>query len=270
VSVGTPIPLITLTTDFGQADGTVGAMIGAIKSICAEAEVVNVASDVPAQDIRRGAWALLQAAPFYPADTIHVAVVDPGVGSTRRAILATTERGNFIGPDNGVLSWAWRRAGERRVYVLENQAYRIAPAGVTFDGRDLFAPAAAHLAAGADPAAFGPMIDDPVELPWPEPQKHRERLEGEILIEDHFGNLITNIPISLVMETFADQTPVAVLRGGWRAELSRSYAGITGSVGAVVNGTGLIEIAGNASSAMSITGCKRGDRIVMVPQGVRT
>ncbi len=264
------MPLITLTTDFGLADGTVGAMIGVIKSICPEAEVINVASDVPRQDIHRGAWALLQSAPFFPPETIHVAVVDPGVGSGRRAILVTSEHGLFVGPDNGVLSWAGRRVGGKQVYRLENLSYRIAPVGVTFDGRDLFAPAAAHLAAGTDPAAFGPLIDDPVELPWPEPQKQGERLEGEILVEDHFGNLITNVPLALVMETFADQKPVAVLRGGWRAELSRSYAGITGLIGAVVNGTGLIEIAGNKSLATSITGCKRGDKIVIVPQGVRT
>lgn len=262
------MPLITLTTDFGLADGTVGAMIGVIKSICPEAEVINVASDVPPQDLYRGAWVLFQAAPFFPADTVHVAVVDPGVGTNRRAILVDAEHGSYIGPDNGVLSWALRRAGERRIYAQENQAYRIASVGVTFDGRDLFAPAAAHLAAGADPASFGPLISDPVELSWPEPRRAGKRLEGQILVEDHFGNLITNVPLALVMETFADQIPIAVLRGGWRAELSRSYEEITGMIGAVVNGTGLIEIAGNRRSAVSITGCKRGDTIVMVPQGV--
>lgn len=263
------MPLITLTTDFGLADGTIGAMIGVIKSICPETEVVNIASDVPPQDLHRGAWALFQAAPFFPADTIHVAVVDPGVGTDRRAIVVDAEHGSYIGPDNGVLSWALRRAGKRGICALENQAYRIASVGVTFDGRDLFAPAAAHLAAGADPASFGPPVDDPVELPWPEPHRARDRLEGQILVEDRFGNLITNVPLALVMETFADHSPVAVLRGGWRAELSRSYEDITGMIGAIVNGTGLIEIAGNRRSARSITGCKRGDSIVMVPQGVR-
>ena len=130
-----PSPIITLITDFGPADGTVGAMIGVIQSICPEAEVVNVTSEAQSSI--------------------------PGVGSNRCPPMAVTGHGTFVGPDNGILSWAVRQAGETEWRQLQNPAYRIAPTGVTFDGRDLVAPVAAHMAAGADPATFGPVITTP-------------------------------------------------------------------------------------------------------------
>ena len=131
-------PLITLTTDFGYADGTVGAMIGVIKSICPVAEVVSIAHDIPPHDIVHGAWALYQSAPFFPAGTIHLAVVDPGVGTHRRAILVETQKGIFLGPDNGMLGWAANAMGPKRYIAIENTPYRLGPPGLTFDGRDLY------------------------------------------------------------------------------------------------------------------------------------
>jgi S-adenosylmethionine hydrolase len=258
-----PNPIITLTTDFGAADGTVGAMVGVIKSICPSAEVVTIASDVPAHDIPRGAWAMMQATPFFPAHAIHVGVVDPGVGSDRRGLLVTADRGSYIGPDNGLLSWALRRCRPERAFTLENPDYRIAPIGVTFDGRDLFAAAAAHLAAGADPKSFGRETDSMVELRWPEPRVGERRIRGEILMVDHFGNLITNIPLTTVAETFADTPARVVLANGMRARMCASYADIEGTLGAVINGTGLIEIAGHETSAARLAGCARGDRVTV-------
>lgn len=281
-------PLITLTTDFGTADGTVGAMIGVIKSICPEAEVFNMGADIPAHDIARGAWALLQAVPSFPRGAIHVAVVDPGVGSSRRGLLVTTARASFIGPDNGLLSWALRGESKPRYQALENPAYRIATVGVTFAGRDVFAPAAAHLAAGADPAAFGPAITDPVPLAWPEPRVKGMRIEGEILVVDHFGNLITNVPLALAMEACAAATiqveparntgkqarpvsPRSAVAGqrAWRAPLVLSYDHIGARLGAVVNGLGLLEVAARQRSAAMVSGCGRGDRIVVCARKVR-
>ncbi len=256
-------PIITLTTDFGLADGTVGAMIGVIKSICPQSEVVNLAADIPPQDIARGAWALYQAAPFFPADAIHVTVVDPGVGSDRRRILMETDHGTFIGPDNGVMSWAWRTIGRRHTYGLINPSYRIARIGVTFDGRDLFAPAAAHLALGVDPESFGPEIVDPVELPWPEPKRGDYRIEGEILVVDYFGNLITNVTLNDVAEGFGDEAFSVHLPGQRVAPFVGHYAGIRSDLGAVVNGSGLIEIAARDRSAWEMTGIGRGTAIVI-------
>jgi S-adenosyl-L-methionine hydrolase (adenosine-forming) len=259
-------PIITLTSDFGLAYGTVGAMIGVIKSICPDAEVVNLASDIPAHDIPRGAWAIFQASPFFPTDTIHVVVVDPGVGSRRRGILAATDRGRFVGPDNGVLSWAWRAGGDLSLRALENPSYRIARLGLTFDGRDLFAPVAAHLALGADPATVGAEIGDPVMLPWPETTHHGDRIEGVIIVIDHFGNLITNITMSEVGKTFADQ-PFSVLLPGDRAvPFVGHYAAIQDEYGAVVNGSGLIEIAARERPAAALLALSRGAR-VMIAQG---
>ena len=254
-------PLITLTTDFGLADGTVGAMIGVIKSICPSAEVVNLASDVPAHDIVRGAWALFQASAFYPPDTIHLAVVDPGVGTDRRALAAFTERGTFLGPDNGVLTWALRGVGEVHHRELSNPAYRLVSDGVTFDGRDVFAPAAAYLAAGIDPAELGPVIGNPMEVPWPEPDCTEGRIAGEIVVVDRFGNLISNIPRAEVQREFGD-CPVAIRIGPHHAGgLVRGYADITGSLGTVVNGAGLLEIAGNRCSAAEAAGLGRGEAV---------
>jgi len=251
-------PLITITTDFGYADGTIGAMIGVIKSICPESEVVINAAEAPPHDIPRGAWALYQAVPFFPLNTIHVAVVDPGVGTTRRPVLMTANRGHLIGPDNGVLSWALRTTGESLAYTLENPAYRLSTIDVTFDGRDLFAAAAAHLARGADPRTFGPMIRDPQMLDWPEPQVLSHSISGVVLLADHFGNLITNIPYETVAAVFSDQSLTVQLSGHATVPLVGSYDEITGSLGAVINGSGLLEIAGKRQSAAAITGLQRG------------
>lgn len=271
--------LITLTTDFGTADGTVAAMIGVIKSICPDAELISVNSGIPPHDVARGAWALCQAAPFYPRNTIHVAVVDPGVGSARRALMATTEHGTFVGPDNGVLTWATRGSTGVVWRTLENPSYRISPFGVTFDGRDLFAPAAAYLAVGADPASFGPVIEDPVILRWPQPQRGDDTIEGEVLIVDHFGNLITNVPLVMVAELCGDRSFQVILPAARSAvpgkhrtatdpaPFARSYDDIRGRLGAVINGAGLVEIASCQGSAASVAGRGRGDRVVVRTQG---
>ena len=262
-----PSGIITLTTDFGMADGTVGAMIGVIKSICPDAEVVNLASDVPAHDIVRGAWALYQAAPFFPSRAIHLAVVDPGVGTARRRLVVTTGHGTYVGPDNGLLSWAVGRAGDAVYRELRNPALRLAPVGFTFEGRDIFAPAAAHLASGVDPSAFGPVIDDPVILPWAEPTRVRGQIDGEVLVADHFGNLISNIPFDMVADEFADR-PVAVhIASRNVGGITRGYAAIEGRLGVVINGTGFLEIAAKNEPAAFILRAARGAKVTVTAQG---
>ena len=256
-------PLITLTTDFGCADGTVGAMIGVIKSICPTAEVVSIAHDIPPHDIVHGAWALYQSAPFFPSGTIHLAVVDPGVGTKRRAILVETGKGYLLGPDNGMLVWAVEAMGVMRQFAIENTPYRLGPRGLTFDGRDLFAAVAAHLANGIEPAGIGDDIPAIVDLSWPEPNVSAGRIEGEVLLDDQFGNLVTNISAAMLADVFGDAGVLVILDNRPIGGLSHGYAAIEGHLGAVINGTGLLEIAVPEGSAAALTGGRRCDKVVV-------
>lgn len=183
--------IITLTTDFGEADGYVGAMRGVILSICPEAFLVNLSHEVPPQDIRAGAFVLYNAVPYYPPETVHCVVVDPGVGSDRRAVAVRTPQGIFVAPDNGVLSLVLADQPVEEAVCLTNPDYQLPQVSSTFHGRDIFAPAAAHLAYGLSPGEFGPKIADLITFPVPRPQVRGDRIiEAHVMHIDHFGNLI--------------------------------------------------------------------------------
>jgi S-adenosyl-L-methionine hydrolase (adenosine-forming) len=193
VNSTTSRPLITLLTDFGTRDAYVASMKGVILCLNPEAVLVDLTHQVPPQDIRAGALNLAAAMPYFPPDTIHLAVVDPGVGSPRRA-LAAHGRGCFwVGPDNGLFHLVFRQASALNIVSLENPAYFRPPVSATFHGRDIFAPVAAHLSLGVDLSRFGPPITDPILLDWPEPWFGPETIRGEIIYVDHFGNLISNV-----------------------------------------------------------------------------
>ena len=185
--------IITLTTDFGASSGYVGVMKGVILSIAPQARLVDLTHAVPPQDVRDAAYELYAAVPFFPDGTIHLAVVDPGVGTERRAIAVHTPRAVFVGPDNGLFTYALAEAERWRAVELASRSYRLPQVSDTFHGRDVFAPAAAHLAAGATFEDLGPAVTDPVLLPQPRLQIDWERLAGEVLHVDRFGNLITSI-----------------------------------------------------------------------------
>lgn len=187
-------PIVTLTTDFGLRDSYVGAMKGVILSRCPGAQIVDLTHEVPPQQIRIGALRLASAAAYFPPGTVHLAVVDPGVGSQRRAIAIEADGHRFVGPDNGVLTLAAppARAGWRAAEIT-NRAYMLPVVSQTFHGRDVFAPAAAHLASGGALEDLGPPLLDPVELHLPAPVRRGRRLRGVILDVDRFGNLVTNI-----------------------------------------------------------------------------
>lgn len=187
------VPIITLTTDFGLKDGYVGTMRGVILGICPEARLTDLTHEVPPQDIQTAAFILYQSFAYYPSHTIHCVVVDPGVGSKRRAVAISTDRGIFVGPDNGVFSLILGLT-DLNVYeavTLTNPAYQLENVSTTFHGRDIFAPAAAHIAAGVAPREFGPSAINLVRLestlPPPEPNQAR------VIHIDHFGNLVLNI-----------------------------------------------------------------------------
>jgi S-adenosylmethionine hydrolase len=180
-------PIITLLTDFGLADHYVAAMKGVILGICPEARLIDITHEIRAYAIADAAFTLAQAAPCFPAGTIHLVVVDPGVGSARRPLLVDAAGHRFVAPDNGVLSPILQPHHSPIREITATRYFR-QPPSQTFHGRDIFAPVAAHLANGIPPADFGPLIEDPVRLPAPESA-------GQILHVDRYGNLVTNLPL---------------------------------------------------------------------------
>lgn len=187
------IPLITLTTDFGLEDTYVGIMKGVILNIHPDCQIVDITHGITSQDILAGALALNSSFRFFPKGSIHVAVVDPGVGSSRRPILVQTEDYFFVGPDNGLLSPALEEEKDLRIYHLIQDRFFLKPVSRTFHGRDIFAPVAGWLSKGTPPSEFGPRIQDLLTLKLPLPKQMGNYILGTILRKDKFGNLITNL-----------------------------------------------------------------------------
>jgi S-adenosylmethionine hydrolase len=185
--------MITLTSDFGLKDPYVAEMKGVILTINPQATIIDVTHSVEKFDIRVGAFVLGSAAPYFPKDTIHLAVIDPDVGTERRAILIQTKRGFFVGPDNGVLMLAAQNQGIEHLYELSNPKFMLPKVSSTFHGRDVFAPAAAHLDRGVKPSEFGPEITDAATIKFPSVERRNSSLIGEVWHIDDFGNIITNI-----------------------------------------------------------------------------
>jgi len=184
---------ISLTTDFGLSDWFVGTMKGVIYRINPRVTVVDLTHDLLPGDIRAGSFALAAAYRYFPKGTIHVAVVDPGVGTDRKAIAVRTADYFFVGPDNGVLSFALRKERIKSIHALENKTHFLKPLSQTFHGRDIFAPVAAELSRGLAIRKLGPAVHDLVHLPWPEPRHRQGSIKGEVVYIDRFGNAITNI-----------------------------------------------------------------------------
>jgi S-adenosylmethionine hydrolase len=258
--------IITLTTDFGTRDSFVGAMKGVVAGIAPDARVIDLTHDIAAGDVRAGAFALATAVPCFPAGSIHVAVVDPGVGSERQAIAVRTPQGFFVGPDNGVLSWALRASKGIEVRRLTNPDWWRRPVSRTFHGRDIFAPVAAHLAAGASFADAGDSLDDIVRLPWPALTAKAGSCAGEVLHVDHFGNAITNIPADAVPPGAIERDTVRFhLTGAQTVPLGDCYAAVApGAALAVPGSSGFIEIAINGGDAARTLGLAPGVPVVAV------
>jgi len=189
--------VITLLTDFTETDGYVGIMKGVILGIAPDARIVDLSHDIPPQNVLQAALTLGRSAPYFPEGTIHVGVIDPGVGTERRGMACRFGGQYFVGPDNGLCTLLLEQTringGEVQLVSLENPDYRLPEVSRSFHGRDVFAPAAAHLAAGAELASFGGPISDPVLLEIPEPRSTAAGWEGEVLYADAFGNLAVNI-----------------------------------------------------------------------------
>ena len=256
--------LITLTTDFGLRDPFVGIMKGVIAGINPQARVIDLTHDISPQDVLAGALTLRHSIRYFPRGTIHIAVVDPGVGSARRPILVESDGNYFIGPDNGVLSLATDALKPAQTVELSNACYQLHPASATFHGRDIFAPAAAHLSLGAPPAAFGPKLDSFVVLALPAARLQGNTLDGEIIYIDGFGNLFTNIEENDLPEQPGGCAAIAM--GAIHVSgLSPNYAAAAGEkYVAVINSWGLLEIAVNRGNAQQNSGAKVGDKVKVV------
>jgi S-adenosylmethionine hydrolase len=273
-------PLITLTTDFGTADGYVGAMKGVILGIAPDACLVDLSHAVAPQSVREAAFVLYTAYRFFPAHAVHLVVVDPGVGGARRAVALRTPAGTFVGPDNGVFSYVMAREPLEVLVELADPRYRLPHVSFTFHGRDVFAPAAAHLATGVPVADLGPPISDPITLPLPRLEVAAEGIVGQVLHADHFGNVVTSIGQLLwdddelwLEPTFGDKEPrarfdvaraVAAVAGQEVAEVCRTYADVApGEMLALVGSSGHLEIAVREGSAAEELGVCPGDEVVL-------
>jgi len=243
------VSVITLTTDFGTQDWFVGTMKGVILGIQPGARPVDITHEIAPGDIRAGAFALMAAAPYFPKGTIHVVVVDPGVGSQRRAIAVKTKRALFIGPDNGVLTWALRKETIVTARQITDEKFFQHPVSRTFHGRDIFAPTSAHLCAGKKFSQLGPKINDWVQLPWPNPAQSEKGLAGEIIYIDRFGNAITNLAHDLLREDEWARAKIVLKRHKLGAP-SNSYAATKpGKLLAILSSAGFLEIAVNGGAA---------------------
>ena len=253
--------LITLTTDFGYTDPFVGIMKGVICGIDPQARIVDLSHGIPAQDIMAAALVLRQSAQYFPRGTIHVVVVDPGVGSARRPLLVELEGSYFIGPDNGVLSLVMEAKRPARIVHLSNPSYQLRPTSATFHGRDIFAPTAAYLSRGIAPEAFGETTDDFAKLIWPAVLKTETTIRGEIVYIDGFGNLFTNIGADVLKE-LPRHDPRITLRNLSILGLSANYAAAEqNKYVALINSWGLLEIAIYKGSAQKRSGGIIGDKV---------
>jgi S-adenosylmethionine hydrolase len=191
--------LATLTTDFGNSQGHVGIMKGVMLSINPKLVFIDISNEVPAHDVFHCAFVLGTAFKYFPRGTVHVAVVDPGVGSAGRSIIVLTDRHFFVGPDNGLFTFVYRES-EHRVWELTKKEYTLKGPFTTFDARDVYAPVASYLSLGVSLDEMGFEIDDPVTLPLQEPIYGENELKGEVIHIDQFGNLITNIEMKSAFE----------------------------------------------------------------------
>jgi S-adenosylmethionine hydrolase len=271
-------PPIVVLTDFGNQDPFVGIMKGVINRLAPTCSIIDLSNEIPPGDLLQGAITLWRSQPYFQDGSIFLSVIDPGVGTSRLGIAARIGRQFFIGPDNGLLSFVFQDGSECR--ALDEAAYQLPEPGSTFHGRDVFAPAAAHLAGGADLSTFGRLVREPVRLPSPRWQIMEDGgLEGEVLFGDRFGNALTSLgKLRLVEAGFHVRGwlpgPKSEFDLGWgsavrlqdgrRLEYARTFGDIPqGEFAWIVGSTGLIEIAANQNRAVEGLQLRRGSRVTL-------
>ena len=258
---------ITLTTDFGSSDHYVGTMKGVIYNINPAAAVTDISHAVQSYDLLDGAVTIAQAYSYFPSDTIHVVVVDPGVGSARRPILVRTDKYWFVAPDNGVLSLVYEREQRISVRHITAEHYFLQPVSGTFHGRDIFAPVAAWLSKGVEESKFGEEVRDYVRFSPPKPKRlDEQRLQGVVLKVDKFGNLVTNIVPQDLPQLFIAEPPAFRIRVG-KTEVTRmrtAYVdGEPGEIFGILGSMGYLEIAMNRGAAARKLEAGKGSEVVV-------
>ena len=240
--------IITLSSDFGLRDHYVGSMKGVILGINPDCNIVDITHEIPKYDVFRGAITVRNFYKNFPKDTIHVVVVDPGVGTNRKPIAIKTEYGVFIGPDNGVFSFIYDESKQLNIYEITNTSYMLPEVSNTFHGRDVFAPAAAHLSLGIDIKELGGKIQSPVLLDIEKPKVSDSELVGNVIYVDSFGNLITNIPSDLTKDYDKVQIGELIIDS-----VASSYQDVEkGEILAIVGSSGYLEISINQGSAAKV------------------
>ena len=259
-----PARVITLMTDFGTSDHYVGVMKGVILNINPQVQIVDITHTIPPQDIHAAAFLIDSAYRYFPPGTIHVIVVDPGVGSERRAIVCRTETAYFVCPDNGILTHILRNEERIRTVAVENSDYFLPQVSNTFHGRDIFAPIAAHLSPGIGIDKLGGPVAEPVQLPIPKPQVTDKAIIGQVIWIDSFGNLVTNISHE-ILESLEGGSGVVIHAGSAKVNhLNRSYAeSAVGEALAIIGSFNRLEISINQGNAAQTLGLKRGDTITI-------
>ena len=274
-------PIITLTTDFGTSDAYVGAMKGVILSLCENVTIVDVSHEVERHNIAEAAYVLASASTYYPDQTVHVTVVDPGVGSSRRPLILQTRRGTYVSPDNGTLTHILRQNGATvagvesntspgmvevpegcRAFHLDKPEFWLPNVTRTFHGRDVFAPTAAHLANGVPASEMGSPVHSVVCLPTPSFSTTGDKTSGVVVHIDVYGNLITNIPPDAIPNDPRIHISSRVIEG-----LSESYADATGDLLAIIGSRHTLEIAVGEGDARTFLNASVGDRVVVERRG---
>lgn len=268
------MPILTLTTDFGLKDGNVGVMKGVIWRICPDAQIADLSHLISPQNIAEAALILFRSATFYPKDSVHVVVVDPGVGTARRPMAARIGDWYYVGPDNGTITMLLQRARHAgwgsEFYELNNPNYWLPDVSHVFHGRDIFAPAAAHLACGVQLSSLGSRIEDPIVLEMAQPQPVDAGWLGQIIHVDHFGNVASNIRLEHLGEAFEAKDRIVVRLGKFevRGMVDTFGERPAGEVVALLGSTGNLIVSVVNGSAAEKLGARVGDRIeVDVPRG---
>jgi len=258
-------PIIALTTDFGLKDPYVAEIKAVILSISPNATIVDITHEIEKFNIGMGAHVLASASPYFPKGTIHVAVVDPGVGTKRRPLIIQTKHGFYIGPDNGVLALAAKSQGIEHIYEIENRKLMLPKISNTFHGRDVFAPAVAHLANGTPPAEFGPEIHEIVTPEFAKIIRRKGVLVGEVMHIDGFGNIITNFgEKELELMNAKDMVNVRLKNVMLKLKLCRVYAEVeTQKPLAIIGSHNFLEVSINQGNAAERFKIKAGDKVTL-------
>lgn len=258
--------IITLTSDFGHRDHYVGVLKAVILRTAPQALIVDISHEIPPQDVMAGAWVLRNAAPAFPDGTIHLVVVDPGVGTDRRPVVVEMDGQLFVGPDNGIFSLISQQDGYR-AWKIDRPDLYASSVSDTFHGRDIFAPVAAHLSIGLQPKQVGEPVSELITYRWARPIADGAGIQGWIVHIDRFGNLISNIPSALIREAIGNQQIKIYVGNTILQRFDRSFGSVEeGDPVAYIGSSDMLEVAINKGDASQMLGVQKGAQISIVVQ----